>query len=393
MQNFSSKRIASIDILRGLIMIIMALDHVRDFFHAGAVTGDPLDLKTTTPILFFTRWITHYCAPTFVFLSGVSAWLASKRKVNSEAGFFLMKRGLWLVFVEVVIINFAFTFNPHYNFIILQVIWVIGLSMVLLGLLILISKKLILPVGLLLVFGHNIFDYIKLAEGAASTQIIRAIIAGPFVQPFGPTLSVAFFYTLLPWTGLMFTGFGIGYWFADFTVEKRRKWLVTSGIIAIVLFVVIRGINLYGNPSPWAEQGSTFYTFLSFINTSKYPPSLDYSLMTIGPALLLLVLFERSQNRLTNIFAVYGKVPFFYYVCHFYLIHICTVIGFYISGYGSADIVPKSSPFLFRPDSFGYSLPVVYLIWLSIVASLYFPCKWFIGVKQRNREKWWVHYV
>ncbi|MBE7178752.1 MAG: hypothetical protein INR69_20295, partial [Mucilaginibacter polytrichastri] len=278
-------------------------------------------------------------------------------------------------------------------FIILQVIWAIGLSMILLGLLLLPGKKLILPIGLLLVFGHNIFDYIKLTEGTVGTQIIKAIIAGPFVQPVGPAHTVAFFYTLLPWTGLMFTGFGIGYWFADFTIEKRRRWLLASGTIAVALFVFIRLMNGYGNPRPWVGQASPLYTVLSFLDVSKYPPSLDYSLMTIGPALLLLTFFERSQNSLIHIFTVYGKVPFFYYVCHFYLIHIGTVVAFFISGYTLADMIPKSSPFLFRPDNFGYALPVVYLIWLAIVALLYKPCKWFIGVKQRNREKWWIHYV
>lgn len=394
MENLLSKRIASIDILRGLIMIIMALDHVRDFFHIGATISDPLDLKTTTPILFFTRWITHYCAPTFLFLSGVSAYLASLKKTKADTGFFLIKRGLWLVVVEVIFISLALTFNPLYNFVILQVIWAIGVSMVFLGLAVFISKKWVLPLGFLLVFGHNLFDYYHLADTHPLKFIEKFLISsGPFVYPLSKTHVIGFFYTVLPWTGLLFTGFGIGYWFADFSIEKRKRWLITSGVISIILFIVIRGINLYGNPKPWLEQKTALYSLLSFVDTSKYPPSLDYSLMTIGPALLLLAFFETIKNRLTNVFTVYGKVPFFYYICHMYLIHASVLVVFYISGYGHNDIVSKSSPFLFRPDSFGYSLPVVYLIWLAIVAALYFPCKWFIGVKQRNREKEWVHYL
>ncbi|MBE7175482.1 MAG: DUF1624 domain-containing protein [Mucilaginibacter polytrichastri] len=392
MQNLPAKRIASIDILRGLIMIIMALDHVRDFFHVAAVTGDPLDLKTTTPLLFFTRWITHFCAPVFVFLSGISAYLASRKKSRGETGSFLIRRGLWLVLAEVVLISLALTFNPLYNFVILEVIWAIGLSMVFLGLFLFISPRIILPAGLLLVFGHNMFDYYSLpGDGALKFFEKFLISSGPFVVPLGKTHFIGFFYTVLPWTGLMFTGYGIGKWFT-LAEEKRRSNLLIAGAVSVLLFVIIRSVNQYGNPQPWSSQKETLFTVLSFLNTSKYPPSLDFSLMTIGPALLLLAFFESQKNQLTRICAVYGKVPFFYFVTHLYLAHFVLVIAFFASGYGAADIIPKRGISLFRPDEFGYPLWIVYLIWLSVVAALYAPCKWFAGVKQRNRGKAWVHY-
>lgn len=365
-------RIQSIDILRGLVMLIMALDHVRDFFHNTAVTQSPLDLQTTTPILFFTRWVTHFCAPTFVFLSGVSAHLSGLRKSKKELAGFLIKRGFWLILVEVTVVTLGLTFNPLFNVIILQVIWAIGWSMILLGLLIRLPLAVIGTIGLLIIFGHNITDLVTLPKDGAGAILIKVFFTsfGDFL-PIAPARGILLLYAILPWAGIMLAGYAIGYYFRpEIAAQRRQKILLITGSITILLFAVIRFINSYGDPSHWSNQPSGLYTFLSFINTSKYPPSLLYTCMTIGPALLFLALFENIQNRFTRLISVYGRVPFFYYILHFYTIHFLLVICFFASGYGIDKMVSNDLPFLFRPTTFGYSLPIVYIIWLAIITGL-----------------------
>ncbi|WP_423146398.1 DUF1624 domain-containing protein [Rubrolithibacter danxiaensis] len=395
MTDLKLNRITSIDILRGLVMVIMALDHVRDFFHEGAMTGDPLNLQTTTPLLFFTRWITHFCAPVFVFLSGISAGLSAQKKSQKETAAFLIKRGFWLIVVEIVVISLALTFNPFYNFIILEVIWAIGCSMVVLGILLYVSKKLIPVIGVILVFGHNIFDYIHPPETGFSAVLMKVFFTSRgYVLPLSANHILGIFYTVLPWTGAMLLGFSIAKLYTDdYSDFRRRKLLLYAGFAVITFFIVLRFINFYGDPFRWETQKSILYTLLSFINTSKYPPSLLYLCMTIGPALILLALLENTRNKFLNILSVYGKVPFFYFVLHLYIIHTLTVIFFYVSGYSAKDIVSPGIPFLFRPAAFGYPLGIVYIIWICIVSSLYFPCKWFYRYKQLHKEKWWTHYL
>ncbi|MBW8686638.1 DUF1624 domain-containing protein [Chitinophaga rhizophila] len=385
----ASSRIASIDILRGIIMIIMALDHTRDFFHNTAMTADPLDAATTTPLLFFTRWITHYCAPAFVFLSGLSAYIASQKKTMKEASTFLMKRGLWLIIAELVIVTLGLTFNPLYNVFILQVIWAIGWSMIVLGLLMRLSFKAVLFTGLLLFFGHNILDYFTLPGN------IWKILFTSFgtVIPMGGNRFIFAFYAILPWTSAMLLGYCAGYFFRkDATVEVRRKFLLITGSAAILLFIVLRSINHYGNPTPWEFQQTGFRTFLDFIDVSKYPPSLDFLCMTLGPTLLALAGLEQVKGRWQEVISVYGKVPFFYYILHFYLLHFLLVIAFFLSGYTAGDIVDPNIPFLFRPVNFGYTLPIVYAIWISVVAILYKPSQWF-GKYRQTHTQWWLKYI
>lgn len=387
-----SKRILSIDILRGLVMIIMALDHTRDFFHISAMTGDPLNPETTTGLLFFTRWITHFCAPTFVFLSGLSAYLSAQNKTPAQASSFLLKRGLWLILIEIIVITFGLTFNPSYNFIILQVIWAIGTSMIILGLTSRISYKTVLIAGLILVFGHNLFNLFPAPADSNSGMILKIFFtASGTIVPVSSTHLVGVFYAILPWTGVMFVGYGVGAWYKKgYAAERRQRNLLIVGLLTIFVFISLRLINIYGDPVPRKEYHDFFKNLLAFFNVSKYPPSLQYTAMTLGPAMLFLAFTENLNNWFTRITAVYGAVPFFYYVLHFYLLHTLLVIVFFATGYTGKDIV--QIPFWFRPATFGFSLPIVYLIWFCVVAALYLPCKWFKRYKE-NHKQWWLRYV
>lgn len=377
-------------------MVIMALDHCRDYFHRnGSIMNDAMNPETTFPFLYFTRWITHFCAPTFVFLSGISAYLSSKNKEPKQASSFLIKRGLWLILAEIVLVTFGLTFNPFFNIIILQVIWAIGCSMILLGLISRISYKAVLIVGLILFFGHNILNYFTLPPAnTLSGGLISAFITGSATfLPIADKHFILVLYTVLPWTGAMFLGFSAGKWHeSSFEANRRQKLLLTIGFSLTIGFIVLRYFNLYGNPTPRQELASLTQNIYSFFNVSKYPPSLQYYGMTLGPALILLSILEKTKNWFAKVMMVYGNVPFFYYVLHFYLIHILLVILFYASGYGAKDIADPQSPFLFHPATFGYSLPVVYIIWLLIVVALYKPCIWFKQYKSTHSQ-WWLKYL
>lgn len=391
-----NKRILSIDILRGIVMVIMALDHTRDFFHNnGNMMSDPMNPETTNLFLYFTRWITHFCAPIFVFLSGISAYLSAKNKDPKQASIFLIKRGIWLIFVEIALITLGLTFNPFYNFIVLQVIWAIGWSMIILGILSRVSHRLVLVVGLLLFFGHNILNYLQLpAPDSISGGLIGALFTTRgTVIPLGTSHFLGVFYAILPWTGAMLMGFSIGKWYnSSFDSTKRKKLLFYSGLGLLLSFIVLRYFSLYGNPDPRKEYADQLKTVFDFFNVSKYPPSLQYFGMTLGPALMLLSVIEQVKNWFSKVMTVYGNVPFFYYVLHFYLIHFVLVIFFFASGYGVAQIATPQSPFLFRPNDFGYTLPFVYLIWLGVVALLYKPCIWFQKYKATHTQ-WWLKYL
>jgi uncharacterized membrane protein len=391
MSSSTPYRIASIDILRGIVMIIMALDHTRDFFHATAMTADPLNPVTTTAGLYFTRWITHFCAPTFVFLSGLSAYLSSQKKSSAEASIFLINRGLWLVLVEIVIVTFGLTFDPKFGFLVLQVIWAIGCSMILLGIIRQLGNKWVLIIGLILVFGHDLLNYANLPQTGTIADILKGLFTtrGNFI-PISSTHGIGDFYAILPWTGVMLAGYGVGYWFIrDYPAEKRKRNLLVTGFSLIVLFVFLRFINQYGDPAP-RQHLEGWRGFLSFMNVSKYPPSLLYVCITLGPSLLFLALAENIKAKWSKIVSVYGKVPFFYYILHFYILHSLLVIVFFASGH--TQIRDPNSLFLFRPANFGYPLWIVYIIWLSVVASLYFPCRWFYKYKM-SHQQWWLKYL
>jgi uncharacterized membrane protein len=389
------RRIESIDILRGLIMLIMAVDHVRDFFHYGH--PEPTDLAVTTPILFFTRWITHFCAPAFVFLSGTSAYLAGTRRTKSQLSSFLIKRGLWLIAVELVIITFAITLNPLYNVLIFQVIWAIGGSMILLGLLIWFRASLTVVgiIGAIIFFGHNIFDIVN--PGAITRTFYWRLLfsAGGFSTywPLGNNRGILIAYALLPWTGVMLLGYVFGSLYkSSVDAVKRRKTLLYSGLFLLTIFIVLRFFNIYGDPAPWSVQKTTVLSIISFFNVTKYPCSLLYLGMTIGASLVMLSLFENVKNKFTSILIVYGNVPFFYYVLHWYLIKVFNVIAFFAMGFKTSQIVSPNLPLLFQPTGFGVNLLGVYLIWFLVIAILYLPCRWYSKYK-RTHMQWWLSYM
>ncbi|MFI5161135.1 MAG: DUF1624 domain-containing protein [Sphingobacteriales bacterium] len=391
-QPATKQRIASIDILRGLVMLIMAIDHVRDFFHHGH--PDPTDLAVTTPFLFFTRWITHFCAPIFVFLSGVSAYLAGTRRTKRELSAFLIKRGLWLIIIEVVLITFAISLNPGFNVLILQVIWAIGGSMVLLGLLVWLPLPVIGLIGAIVFFGHNLLDLEKI-NAVNNTLAGKLLFSGHQRDywPLNSTHKLNIAYALLPWTGVMLIGYLFGSLYQkSFDAVKRKKVLLYSGLSLFALFLVFRYFNIYGDPSPWSVQKSTALSIISFLNATKYPSSLLYLCMTLGIALVMLALTEKISNKFTAILVIYGNVPFFYYLCHWYLIKLFNIIVFYASGYNANKIVNPHRGNLFQPDDFGFNLFGVYLVWFCVITALYLPCRWYSNYK-RTHQQWWLSYL
>lgn len=386
-------RIESIDILRGIIMLIMALDHVRDYVHITAFTDSPTNLATTTPSLFFTRWITHFCAPLFVFLSGLSAWQAGTRRTKKELSVFLIKRGIWLIVVELVIMTFIVTFNPLYNFILLAVIWAIGWSMIILGLLVRASYKTILIIGILVVIAHNLTDLFSPVQKEPYAFFYRVFIAGAGTVYTVGSRVILFAYAILPWTGIMLIGYACGKLYAsEFDAARRKRILRVAGLSLIGGFVFLRWLNGYGDPAPWAAQKNALYTFLSFLNTTKYPASLLFTCMTLGPGLLLLSFLENIQGAFIRFAKVYGKVPLFYFAGHFLLAHIICVILFYATGHHNGEIADPNSIFLFRPVNFGFSLGITYLVWIAVVLVMYYPCKWYGRYKDHHRQ-WWLSYL
>ncbi len=382
-------RITSIDLLRGIVMIIMALDHVRDYFHADSMRFEPEDFSQTNTLLFFTRWITHFCAPVFVLLAGTSAFLSGQRKTKKELSVFLLKRGLWLLILEVTLVSFAWSFNIKLLFTGLQVIWALGISMIALAALIHLPKKIILAVGIIIVAGHNLLDNIHF-DSFAWAALHEAKI---FHLNDSHLLRVT--YPVLPWIGIMALGYCFGTIYTTaFNIQKRKKWLLSLGIGGITLFIVIRAINFYGDPFPWTVQNSATFTFLSFLNVHKYPPSLLYTLMTLGPAMLFLAFTEKIRSRFAQQIIHIGRVPMFYYILHLYLIHLIAVFAAEFSGYDWTDMLLRHRPWLDAElKGYGFSLGITYLVWIGVVLLLYPLCKRYDKYKTKNKEKWWLSYL
>jgi uncharacterized membrane protein len=388
-------RLNSVDMLRGLVMVIMALDHVRDFFHVYAKLFDPLDPSKTWTALFFTRWVTHFCAPTFVFLAGTGAFLSTRRgKTKPELASFLLTRGLWLILLELTLVRFGWFFNFDYHFLFVQVIWVIGWSMIVLAGLVFLPVRVIAAAGLALIFLHNAFDGVR-SESFGSLHWLWVVLhQGGFLVP-RPGVVFLVAYPLIPWVGVMAVGYAFGQ-LLTLERERRQRILLRLGGACVVLFVVLRALNVYGDPTPWAAQGrGAWFTLLSFLNTQKYPPSLLYLLMTLGPSIIALALFDRAEGRrvgaLARPFVVFGRVPMFYYLLHVPLMHL-VALAFAYAKYGRAEWLfvnwpPPGQPQP-EPPGYGYELWVVYLIWLGVVAALYPVCRWFAGVKSRRRDAW-----
>lgn len=389
-----SNRIQSIDVLRGLVMVIMALDHVRDYFYYGSFFVDPTDLDTTTPMLFFTRFITHYCAPVFVFLAGTSAFLYGSKKSKPQLFKFLFTRGLWLIFLEIVVNNFIWTFDVTYSSPYFQVIWVIGLSMVFLSFLIYLPKKIILLIGLVLVSMHNLLDGITV-EGTNFSSIIWYILHQDKFIVLGSNSMVVLHYPAIPWIGLIALGYCFGEFYKrGFDISIRKKWLLRLGFGSVVLFFILRGINVYGDLVPWTVQDTTTKTIMSFFKVTKYPPSLVFILITIGPALLFLYFIENIQNKITNFFLVFGRVPLFYYFLHVLVIHVFAIIGILIFGGDWHNMILTADVFMnAKLIDYGYSLWVVYLVWIAIICLLYPFCKKYMAYKANNKDKWWLSYL
>jgi uncharacterized membrane protein len=378
----ATSRIQSIDLLRGVVMVIMAIDHVREFFHAGAYQFSPEDLTRTSGLLFFTRWITHFCAPVFVFLSGASVRLASaKRQGPAAVSRHLIARGLWLILLEWTVLQFMWVFDFQYQTVVLQIIWVIGWSMIVLAALIWLPQRVMTVFALAMIALHNLLDGIA-AERFGNFALVWNILHTPTTTRMGHT-SILVSYPLVPWIGVM----AAGYCFAEILKmdeTRRRRILLHLGIVLTVSFFVMRLVNMYGDPQPWAPQKSAVLTVMSFFRTSKYPPSLEFLLMTLGPAILTLGLIDRLRVSENNPLRVFGRVPMFYYICHFYLIH-ATALVFSGLRYGRWVFSWNDPDF---PKDWGYNLAITYVIWLCTVVSLYFPCRWYMHVKQRIRSPW-----
>lgn len=377
------QRVTSVDLVRGIVMILMALDHTRDFF--SNLRFQPEDLSRATPFLFFTRWITHFCAPTFFLLAGVGVALSMSRgKSRREMSHFLWTRGLWLVFLEVTITHFGWMFTwdfPQF----LLVIWALGLSMIVLAGLIYLPKKTILAISLATIVLHNLLDGVN-PQALGALAPVWHILHAPGVLNRQPLIFVG--YPLIPWFAVMSLGFVLGDVFT-WDQSRRRKFLLRAGGAAVLAFLVLRYFNLYGDANPWSVQKSFGLTLASFGNAIKYPPSLIYLLMTLGPTFIALALLENARGPISRVISVYGRVPMFYYILHLFLIHTLA--------YGFAMIQGGDGSFLSLdvesfPAWYGTNLAGVYLGWVIVIAILYFPCRWFAGLKSRRKD-WWLGYI
>jgi uncharacterized membrane protein len=388
------QRVQSIDLLRGIIMIIMALDHVRDYFHAGSFLYNPLDLEKTNGLVFFTRWVTHFCAPVFMLLAGVSAFLMSQRKTKKELSFFLLTRGAWLVFLELVIVNFGWNFNIAFPNILLVTIWALGISMVVLAGFIHLPLKAILVISVGIIAGHNLLDGVHVSGNTLPAFGWALLHEQNFFSWGGEGVLVG--YPLVPWIAVMPLGYCLGQLYtSSFDPARRKRILLQTGAATTLAFIIIRFINVYGDPVPWSAQKNPFFTLLSFINVNKYPPSLLYLLVTLGPALLFLGVTEQWKGRAVAIITVYGRVPMFYYLVHIYLIHVLAMIAsglFTTVGFHNWVL---RQPIWFNTDltGYGFSLVVVYAVWLAVVIGIYPLCKRYDAYKQAHKEKWWLSYL
>jgi len=395
------QRVDSIDLLRGLVMVIMMLDHVRDYFSAAAFQFDPTNLEKTTAALFFTRWITHFCAPVFFFLAGTGAYLRRTRgATNAELSRFLVSRGLWLILLELTVLRFLITadFFPHGTYL-GQTIWALGWSMIVLAGLIHLPLSAIAVIGGIMVAIHNAFDGVKLppcTPGApqcgggdllAYFLHVQSLLQ---LRPGGPVFLA--FYPLIPWIGVMALGFVFGRLYT-MDAESRRRILVRLGLGIIAFFVLLRATNLYGDPNRWSAQSRPGFTVLSFLNVTKYPPSLLFLCMTIGAAILLLAFLERDQrSRIGHALVTYGRVPMLYYVLQWVWAHGLAFVAYKLAG------KPTDALYIFHNNSpqalaqAGFSLGVVYLMWIAGVFALYPICARYAALKRR-RNDWWLGYL
>jgi len=390
------KRVHSIDLLRGLAMIVMALDHTRNYFSADAMIFGPADLARTNVPLFFTRWITHFCAPAFVFLAGTSAFFVGQRKGKKQLSLFLVTRGLWLIFLELTVVNFGWTFNIHFPFFTLGVIWALGVSMIVLAVLVWLPDPAVLCIGALVVACHNLLDGIHF-PGSSLKSFLWSSLHDPSWGKEANQLNlqghrVVVDYPLLPWIGVMALGYCFGHLYKPtINISTRIKVLLLLGGAVVVIFLFLRILNFYGDPYPWTAQKTKIFTILSFLKVTKYPPSLDFILMTLGPTLLFLAAAEKPSKALAESIQRIGRVPMFFYLVHIYLLHLFALIAARLSGYQFYDMISQK-PLTPVIRGYGFSLPMVYVVWAIALLSLYPLCKWYDNYKSSHR-KWWLSYL
>lgn len=377
----AQSRLASVDVLRGLIIVIMALDHVRDYF--TDVRFNPLDPAHTTAALYATRWITNFCAPVFVLLAGMSAYFVGRRLTTHELSRFLFTRGLWLAILEVTVISSLWAFNFRFEHgLLMQVVWAIGISMIVLSGLVYLPLRVIGTIGVAICVFHNLLDHVPMPE----SPVMKTVWAILHVQSFVPIGRVH--YPLIPWVGVMACGYALASVF-QMEAERRQRVLASLGASMVALFLGLRLINTYGDPVPWTTQSDHLGTLMSFLNVKKYPPSLDYLLATLGPTLMLLACLENVRGWFASALQVFGRVPLFFYVLHLALAHLAAGMIAMAIGYGNAVLNNFPGDF---PVEWGFGLPAVYLAWALVVITLYPACRWFGELKRRRRD-WWLSYL
>lgn len=398
MQDQRAYRLTSIDMMRGLAIVVMAIDHARDFLLVDTAP-DPMRAGAISPAIFATRWITHFCAPVFTLLAGTSIGLMGARKSPRELRRFLLTRGLWLLFVEVTLVSLSTSFRPlgipqedGRIRICLQTIWAIGASMIALSLLQPLGRRRCLWLGTAIVVGHNLLDLVWPLSGPGDTGPLWIALHGQLRWEPGPLL-VLFYYPLLPWIGVMLLGFGSSGLF-ELSPERRNAALRRIGLLLTLAFLLLRAADVYGDPNGWQSQSEGLMaTAMDFLNTTKYPPSLQFLLMTIGPAAVLCSYADRITrgpwSSLKDVLVVFGRAPFAFYVSHFYLLHVLAIVVGVMQGFPAAELCNHHS---FFPDDYGLPLSAVYGMWGLVLLMLYPLCRWVVGVKQRRRD-WWLSYL
>lgn len=389
-----SSRITTIDALRGLIMVIMALDHTRDFFHESALVYDPTDLSKSNPAVFFTRWITHYCAPAFLFLAGISAYIRRTTSTKKDLSKYLVTRGLWLMVLDVVVLRFAIMFNLYFDFNLLSILWLIGFCMLLLGGVIFLRHWLILTIALVIIFGHNLTDFITVTP-EHPMYIPWVLLWNGGVFQLSPSVIVFSIYAPIPWLGIMMLGYFVGRWYGlPYTDKMRRRLLVNTGILSIILFLFFRYTAFYGDPRQAQDYPDVITSFMSFLNVTKYPVSLQFTLMTIGPLMILLAVLEKVDLTRWKPFIVFGRVPLFYFIIHFFVIHAAALVVYMIQTGKSLSEIDFRFPATFGgiTSEGGVSLFWVYVAWILIVLGLYPLCAWYERYRRENR-RWWTRFL
>jgi uncharacterized membrane protein len=390
-------RLQSVDALRGAIMMLMAIDHIRDYVARSAMQFLPTDLTRTTAAIFFTRWITHFCAPVFMLTAGLGAffWMNRGHRSKSELSGFLVTRGIWLILLEVTLMRmimfFQISFRGH--LVLLIILWAIGISMIALAALVHLPLRVLAGLSIAIIALHNLLDPISPQRFGRLAWLWDILHQRSVLSFMGVNFVTA--YPVLPWIGVMSLGYSLGTIFL-WDAARRQRFLIRLGLALTAAFILVRAINVYGDPFRWSHQASALFSVLSFLNTTKYPPSLDFLLMTLGPALAVMGWLERFHFSFASPLIVFGRVPFFYYVAHMLLAHLIAVeMSFARYGRHAFLLIPPpsmGSPGKLFPPDYGFPLWTVYAVWIAVLLLLYPACRWFANVKQSHHQ-WWLSYL